>query len=234
MVGQGKAGDREVRLTETRLDLEEGFRELSQEFHALGDPRFDGALSDFERYVHRVPGQGVVRRVINTLRAVRQRLRELMEGRARVDGLIACGTAFPVGAQWPEPRYVKRSLFWLLRQDGKLIGVGEIRHRLTPFLRYEGGHIGYLIRPSQRRNGYGTLMLKLLIERAQEIGLERVLVTCDADNEASRRIIKRNGGWLENCVLSRRGNRKLRYWICCDGARACASRLERSHDTHTS
>jgi predicted acetyltransferase len=83
-----------------------------------------------------------------------------------------------------------------------------VRHRLTPWLLDQGGHIGYSVRPSRRREGHASRALALAVRRAAELGLDRVLVTCDDDNEGSRRTIEAAGGVHEDT----RGV-KRRYWI---------------------
>ena len=83
-----------------------------------------------------------------------------------------------------------------------------MRHRLTEFLRDVGGHVGYYVRPSRRRRGHATAMLRAVLPYAADLGLERVLVTCDDTNEGSRRVIEAAGGVLED----QRGV-KLRYWL---------------------
>ena len=121
-------------------------------------------------------------------------------------------------------RYPDRVL-WLVH-DGEYIGQTSIRSELsTPYLLTYGGHIGYSIRPSRRCRGYGKAILALTLEVAREIGLRRVLVTCDSDNIGSRKIIEHNGGQFESAMamLSRtfraEGRKpaplieKLRYWI---------------------
>jgi predicted acetyltransferase len=85
--------------------------------------------------------------------------------------------------------------------DGKLVGRSDLRHRLNPALEIIGGHIGYDVRPSERRKGFGTLILKLIMEKARKIGLSEVLVTCDTDNIASAKIIEKNGGKLEKQII---------------------------------
>ncbi|MGA9995281.1 MAG: GNAT family N-acetyltransferase [Pyrinomonadaceae bacterium] len=111
------------------------------------------------------------------------------------------------------PGRVPCTFYWLFDQD-KIIGRSGLRHRLTPDLENEGGHIGYDIRPSERRKGYGTLILKLTLEKAAEFGLQRVLLTCDADNLGSAKIIEKSGGHLTGQEISR-GSGKLisQYWI---------------------
>jgi predicted acetyltransferase len=108
---------------------------------------------------------------------------------------------------------VPTSQFWLV-EAGRILGSSRLRHRLTPELEHEGGHIGYDVRPSARRKGLGTMLLRLTLARAWEIGLPRVRITCDADNIGSSRVIENNGGLLEAEALSvRRGVLIRQYWI---------------------
>lgn len=110
--------------------------------------------------------------------------------------------------------FVAHSTYWLVLEGKTVVGVSNLRHELTPFLRHEGGHIGYGVRPSARGNGFGTEMLRQTLDRAAELGLTRVLVACDADNERSIRTIVRNGGVLEaDDVLAHDGATLHRYWI---------------------
>lgn len=113
------------------------------------------------------------------------------------------------------PGHVAQSTHWLQDAAGNLLGEIRLRHTLTPLLAREGGHIGYDIRPSMRRHGYGTAQLALLLPIARERGLDHVLVTCKCDNIASARIIEKNGGIFENEVLSWRHSDTwfCRYWI---------------------
>ena len=112
------------------------------------------------------------------------------------------------------PGHVPNSTFFLARRGGEIVGRSALRHRLTPALEHEGGHIGYDIRPGARRRGYGTLILALTLERARGLGLARVLLTCDTDNAASARVIARNGGALAGQVVSHRSGKLIsRYWI---------------------
>jgi predicted acetyltransferase len=92
--------------------------------------------------------------------------------------------------------------------DGEVVGRISLRHVLTPWLLEVGGHVGYAVRPSARRRGHATRALALVLPLAAARGIDPVLVTCDADNVGSRRVIEANGGVLED----RRGE-KLRYWV---------------------
>jgi len=108
---------------------------------------------------------------------------------------------------------------WLAvrRCDGRLVGIINYRSPLTDFLLQYGGHIGYCVRPSERRKGYATQMLRLALAKCREAGEERVLVTCDKGNTASAKVILANGGRLENEAEDQPGLGRSgiiqRYWI---------------------
>jgi predicted acetyltransferase len=112
------------------------------------------------------------------------------------------------------PGRVPQSTFWLVRNGQRILGCSRLRHTLNAFLEEEGGHIGYDVRPSERRRGYGTLLLRLTLDKARDLGLRRVLITADSPNLASWRIIEKNGGVLHSEVLSQHTGELLRkYWI---------------------
>lgn len=98
--------------------------------------------------------------------------------------------------------------------DGKLVGLINIRHRLTPELLMESGHIGYSIHPEERQKGYATEQLRLSLQEAKKVGLKKVLVTCDKTNIASAKTIQKVAGILENELISSNGKKIVqRYWI---------------------
>lgn len=98
--------------------------------------------------------------------------------------------------------------------DGCIVGMIQLRRKLNAYLRDYGGHVGYSVRPDERRKGYATQMLQQLLPLARTEGLNRLLVTCDEVNEASRRTILRCGGAYESTVLDPSdGMRVQRYWI---------------------
>ncbi len=107
--------------------------------------------------------------------------------------------------------WVRCSYFWLSDgpdDAGEVLGFLALRHSLTDFLLQQGGHIGYSVRPSRRREGHASRALGRSLPHARALGLDRVLVTCDEDNVGSRRVIEAAGGGYED---SRAGKR--RYWI---------------------
>ena len=113
-----------------------------------------------------------------------------------------------------KPGHVPSTTFWLVANSIQIIGESRLRHWLTTALEHEGGHIGYAIRPSERRKGYGTCILALTLEKARDLGLNRVLLTCDTDNIGSARIIERNGGKLASRGISNSSGKPIsRYWI---------------------
>ena len=106
--------------------------------------------------------------------------------------------------------------FWLL--DGDVwIGLLTLRTQIDEQLLRSGGHIGYVIRPSQRQRGYGTTLLRLGLEQARARGMQRALLTCAETNIGSRKVIEANGGRLEDIItIDERSNQVRRYWIDLD------------------
>lgn len=98
------------------------------------------------------------------------------------------------------------NLWWV--DESEYVGRMSIRHELNDMLRVTGGHIGYDVRRSRRREGHATAMLAAALPIAHDLGIDQALVTCDEDNLASRLVIERNGGVFENV---RQG--KLRFWV---------------------
>ncbi len=114
----------------------------------------------------------------------------------------------------PTEDRVPDSVFFLLDEErDRLLGAVNIRHYLNDALLREGGHIGDGIRPTERRKGYATEMIRLALEECRKLGIDRVLMTCDRDNIGSARSIVKNGGVLENEFVNAKGVTEQRYWI---------------------
>ena len=109
---------------------------------------------------------------------------------------------------------VPDSTFFLLDTErDRLLGAVNIRHYLNEALLKDGGHIGDGIRPSERRKGYATEMIRLALSECKKLGIDRVLMVCDKDNIGSAKSIVKNGGILENEIVGPEGNIEQRYWI---------------------
>lgn len=116
-------------------------------------------------------------------------------------------------ATCPAP-WVPATQFVALSETGRVLGMIQVRHRFNAYLERYGGHIGYSVRPSARRQGVAKEMLRQALTHCRELGLRRVLITCLEDNEASRRTILANGGVYESTVVEPQEQERLqRYWI---------------------
>ncbi|MEC3884906.1 GNAT family N-acetyltransferase [Halobacillus sp. HZG1] len=116
------------------------------------------------------------------------------------------------GIDLPEG-FVPGSTYWLVDQVNRVIGAVNIRHALTEPLRNAGGHIGYGIRPSERRKGYATELLRLSLLKSKELGITNTLVVCDEINTGSMKTILNNGGQEDEDFIEEDGNVVKRYWI---------------------
>jgi predicted acetyltransferase len=108
--------------------------------------------------------------------------------------------------------FVAHSTYWLVNTNKKILGVVNIRHYLNESLLKKGGHIGYGIRPSERRKGYANIILQLAKDKARELSLDKVLLTCDKNNIGSVKTILKNGGILESEEMIE-DTIIQRYWI---------------------
>jgi predicted acetyltransferase len=112
-----------------------------------------------------------------------------------------------------DKRWVPHSTYWLLNEAGVLVGAVNIRHRLNEQLLNSGGHIGYGIRPSQRRKGFAKQLLALALQQTDELGISQVLLVCDRGNMGSQRTIVANGGTFDSEYTEADGNVVGRFWI---------------------
>jgi predicted acetyltransferase len=125
------------------------------------------------------------------------------------DGFAAYVAALRAQSRPETPRpagWVPCTSWWWVEGSGYL-GRIALRHQLTSRLREVSGHIGYDVRPTARRRGHATAMLRAMLPQASSMGIDPVLITCDVDNLASRKVIEANGGVLED-----ERNGKLRFW----------------------
>jgi predicted acetyltransferase len=110
---------------------------------------------------------------------------------------------------------VHASTFFSIREsDNKIIGSIQLRHFLTEDLEKHGGHIGYGIRPTERRKGYGRQQLLLVLKKARELKLPKVMISCDKDNIASRRTAISCGGILTGENVYKNVEQQI-FWINC-------------------
>ena len=99
--------------------------------------------------------------------------------------------------------------FLVAEVAGEIVGRTSVRHELNEWLLREGGQVGYGVLPAHRGRGHATEILRQSLVVARAAGVDRVLVTCDEDNVASRRVIEACGGRLDALP----GYRRRRYWI---------------------
>lgn len=120
-------------------------------------------------------------------------------------------------ARWettPHGRVPATQFVYLREEDQKIVGMLDVRHAFNDYLAKYGGHIGYSVRPDERRKGYASQMLCDALEHCAALGLDQVMVCCLADNEASRRTIVKNGGVYECTIYESDEDADIeRYWI---------------------
>lgn len=108
--------------------------------------------------------------------------------------------------------FVPAHTYFLIDENKKILGAINIRCSLNDYLFNFGGHIGYGIRPSERKKKYASLILSLALPIAKNLGINKVLITCNKSNVGSAKTILNNGGVLENEVI-KDGEVVQRYWI---------------------
>ena len=114
----------------------------------------------------------------------------------------------------PEDKVPATQYVGIRESDGKVVGMLQIRHELNDYLRKFAGHIGYSVRPDERRKGYASAMLAAALPLCRELGLDRVMITCHDTNEGSRRTILANGGVYESTAYEPDRQVNLqRFWI---------------------
>lgn len=122
--------------------------------------------------------------------------------------------AYTDPATLPEGKVIATQFLAVRESDGQLVGMLQVRHYFNEYLEQYAGHIGYSVRPSERRRGCAKEMLRLALPFCKGIGIDRVLISCEPSNEGSRRTILANGGVYEKTVHEPGADIDLeRYWI---------------------
>ena len=103
---------------------------------------------------------------------------------------------------------VRTSTFWLVDKN-EVVGVVRVRHQEVEC----AGHIGYDISPQYRNLGYGFNILRLALKEARRIGKDEVILTCNIDNIASKKIIEKNRGKLLTTIFDEEENEYLYKYI---------------------
>lgn len=113
------------------------------------------------------------------------------------------------------PHYgsVDKAVFLAFDSVGKLVGISDIRLGTNDFIQTFAGQIGYSVRPSQRKRGYASEILKLTLMEAAKCGLSKILITCNEPNIASAKVIEKNGGVLEKIIPHPGFSDVKRYYI---------------------
>ena len=112
------------------------------------------------------------------------------------------------------PEWANQTSYVLIDQNGHIYGAINLRHELKGKLREIGGHVGYAIRPSERRKGYATLQLKLLLEKMEKLGIDNALITCRENNVGSMKTMTNFIGKPDSLVPSMyEGIMEYRYWV---------------------
>lgn len=110
--------------------------------------------------------------------------------------------------------FVRNTTYFVYQaMTDKIVGAVNIRHTLNESLLQAGGHIGDGVRPSERRKGYATEMIRLALDKCRELNIDRVMMSCDKDNIGSSKSIMKNGGKLEKEFVNEEGVMEQIYWI---------------------
>lgn len=117
----------------------------------------------------------------------------------------------------PTEEKVPALTYFLIREnDNKIIGMVNIRLTLNERLKHSGGHIGYGIRPTERRKGYNKMNLYLALEVCQQHGIEQAMLTCDKSNLGSSKTMQALGGKLQREFVEENGKIEQVYYIDVD------------------
>lgn len=117
----------------------------------------------------------------------------------------------------PDTLVPATQFLFVRKSDNRLIGMIQVRHRFNDYLEKYAGHIGYSVRPSERRKGYAKKMLKMTLPFCKDLGISKVLISCIDGNIGSEKTILANGGVYESTACEpHRGRILKRFWITLD------------------
>ncbi len=184
-----------MELVDPHVRFHRSYLAAADEFRAVGQERHVGLPSWSAE--GRFPG----------IEVTRESLDDPAQFAALVDFLLAQRSAFAV-----RPRTIVPFTELWMADGEEYLGRISLRHELNELLLSWGGHIGYAVRPGARRQGHASAALRMMLERCRDRDIDPVLITCDTDNLASRRVIEGAGGDYED---TREGKR--RYWVPVDG-----------------
>ncbi len=137
-------------------------------------------------------------------------LLDRMEYEDWLENTVRSRCAATVRGDWA----VADTFFAVRKSDDAIVGMIDIRHSLkNDFLKQYGGHIGYSVRPGERKKGYATAMLELALAHARSLKIERVMLGCYSDNTASVKTIEKCGGVLTETKPYADGKPMNIYWI---------------------
>lgn len=116
-------------------------------------------------------------------------------------------------ANIPKGKVPDLTYFYVREDDDRIVGMVNIRLALNDFLRNEGGHIGYSVRPTERRKHYASEMLKASLRVLSAIGIKEAYVSCDKENAASKGVILNCGGILKNEFYSETFEETIQMYV---------------------
>lgn len=116
-------------------------------------------------------------------------------------------------ATCPKERVVSTTYVATKTVDNKVVGIIQLRHHINhPILSTWGGHVGYSVSLNERKKGYATQMVKLILKSAKKLNIDKLLITCSQDNIGSKKVILNNGGVFEK-TFDNNGDIVERYWL---------------------
>lgn len=114
----------------------------------------------------------------------------------------------------PSGRVIATQFLFVRQSDMRILGMIQVRHYFNDYLSRFGGHIGYSVRPTERKKGYAKQMLSGVLPYCRKIGLDKILITCNEDNTASEKTIISCGGVYESTLYEPNEDVNLkRFWI---------------------